>query len=155
MSVDAWVVSLPAAAANGDVQQCYPAGIGTNVAKSAATAGQWVRSPMQGALHAFSVQPDGAQAGVLELYDIDGNDAGANVSTATAITDTQLDALIASGTAKLIYKQTIPSSVGNQIVSPPGIYIAFMRGLGARYVSSGTCVVSFRITGGSRRYQWA
>lgn len=155
MSTDAWVIALPAAAAGGDVQQLYPVWAAAGADKSDPPAtGAWVRSPMQGALHAISVQSDGAQAGVLELYDIDGNDAGADVSSATAITDTQLDALIAANKAKLIYQQTVPASAGSNIVNPPGLYIAFMRGLGARYVSSGTCTISLRVTGGQRKYQW-
>lgn len=157
MSDDAWVITLTAVAATGNVQQLYPVWASAGTAKGSAVAGDLIRSPHNGALHAFSVQPDGANAGTLELYDIDGNDAGADVSSLDVITDAQLDALVARKKAKLIYQQTIPASAGANIVSPPGIYIAFMRGLAARFQNAGvagTCVLSARVTGGQRGYRW-
>ncbi len=158
MSTDAWVIAVAATASNGNVQQLYPVWAVAGTAKASAVSGDWIRSPLQGALHAISVQSDGTNAGTLELYDIDGNDAGADVSSLAVITDTQLDTLVAANKAKLIYQQTIPSSAGSNIVNPPGLYIAFMRGLAARFYNAGptgTCTLSLRVTGGQRKYQWA
>lgn len=158
MSTDAWVITLDAVASNGDVTQLYPAWATAGADRAGPPAtGAWVRCPTQGALHSLSVQSDGANAGTIQIYDIDGNDIGANVSSLAVITNAQLGTLITANKAKLLYQQSVPASAGSNIVNPPGLYKAFMRGLAARFYNAGptgSCTLSLVVTGGQNKVQW-
>lgn len=72
-----------------------------------------------------------------------------NVSSATAITDTQLDAAITAGKAKLLLVQNFAGS-GLTPWAPVGP-ASFMRGLAARAEgSTGTCTLNLVVHGGYR-----
>lgn len=154
MSHDAWSgITLTGVASNGDVTQLYPAFCTAGVAKSSSSVGQLIRKPMQGALHSIQLKPDGSHGGTLELYDVNGEDAGADVSSATTITDSQLDTLIAAGKAKLIYSQDFAGTVGSGVLNAPGLYRPFMKGLAGRFVGSGTCELNLVVSGGFQKQE--
>lgn len=134
MATDAWSgISLDTVAANGNLTQLYPTWVSAGVAKAGSTAGQLLRRPQSGNLHSVEVRPIGANGGYLELWDISGEDAGADVSSLTAITNAQLVALQAQGLAKLIYRQDLTGTVaGNTTKSD--VFRRFSRGLAARFV---------------------
>lgn len=152
MATEAWVCSVSGVAANGNAKQLYPAFAAAGVAKSGSTLGQLLRGPIQGALHSIQVRSDGANAGVIEIYDINGEEWGADVSSGTTITDAQLDAAIAAGQAKLLFIQDVPTTSGTGVVTAPGIYRTFLKGLAARFVAAaGSCTVNLVVSGGHRR----
>lgn len=154
MSTDAWVVDVTFTAANGNVKQLYPQFVSAGIAKASATIGQLVRSPAAGALHSLQIKPDGTNAGVIEFYDVNGADAGADVSSTDVITDAQLDGLVARGKAKLLFTQEFVGTVGNGIVNAPGIYRTFTHGLAARFVAAaGACTLNLVCNGGYFKYE--
>ncbi len=153
MATEGWVCPLTAVAATGDLTQLYPAWVTAGVAKSSSSNGQLIRRPLQGALHSIQVENDGSNGGTLQIYDIDGGQNGADVSSATAITNTQLVAALAATPprAKLIFEQTFSGTAGAQIVNAPGVYRAFLKGLAARFSNAGptgTCTVNLVVGGG-------
>ncbi len=136
-------------AASGTVTQLYPDYAGAGVDPAAATVGQQLRYPTEGQLISLQVASDGTNGGILELYDINGMDLGINVSSATTITDAQLDAAIAAHKAKLILEQNFAGS-GLTPWAPVGP-ASFMKGLAARAVGvSGTCKLNLVVHGGYR-----
>lgn len=147
--MDRWTVDLTMVTATGNVTQLYPdyAAAGTNPAT--ATVAQQVRMPTEGQLIALQVASDGTNAGILELYDINGHDLGIDVSSTNVITDAQLDAAIAAGKAKRILVQNFAGS-GLTPWAPVGP-ASFMKGLAARAVSNaGTCTLNLVVHGGYR-----
>lgn len=105
--------------------------------------------PTEGQLIALQVATDGTNAGTIELYDINGNDLGINVSSAAAITDSQLDAAVTANKAKLILVQNFSGS-GLTPWAPVGP-ASFMKGLAARAVgATGTCTLNMVVHGGYR-----
>lgn len=151
---EGWVCPLTCVATTGNVTQLYPAWVSAGVAKAGSTNGQLIRTPLQGALHSIQIEPDGSNGGKVEIYDIDGSEAGADVSSATAITNAQLTAAIAAGTAKLIWEQEFPGTVGSGPVNASGIFRSFMKGLAARFSASspaGTCKLNLVVDGGYRK----
>ena len=150
--MESWVITLTGVAADGNVTQLYPAKCSAGIAPGSATNGQQIRRPCNGTLYNIQIKTDGTTSGSLELYDIDGAKAGADVSSLTVITDTQLDAAITAGDASLIFDQNFAATPTTPIsVSPRG----FMKGLAARYVQSGgtggTIVVNLVVSGGYRK----
>lgn len=136
-------------ASTGTVTQLYPDYATTGIDPSTATPAQQVRMPTEGQLISVQVASDGTNAGTLEIYDISGHELGINVSSATAITDTQLDAALAAGKAKLILEQNFAGS-GLTPWAPVGP-ASFMKGLAARAVgSTGTCKLNLVVHGGYR-----
>ncbi len=155
MATDAWVIPLTAVASTGDVTQLYPAWCTAGVAKAGSTNGQLIRRPHEGAMHSLQIEPDGSNGGTIQIYDIDGGENGADVSSATAITNAQLAAAITAGRAKLIFEQTFAGTVGSGVVNAPGIFRAFMKGLAARFSNdaggpgpSGICTLNLVVDGG-------
>lgn len=147
--MDRWVVTTSMVAASGDVQQLYPNYAAVGADPATATPADQVRRPCEGQLISLQVASDGTNAGILELYDINGSDLGINVSSATTITDTQLDAAIAAGKAKLILEQNFAGS-GLTPWSPVGP-ASFMKGLAARAVgATGSCKLNLVVHGGYR-----
>ena len=71
------------------------------------------------------------------------------MSSGTAITNTQYNSLVSSGKAKLIWEQNFGSTAGSPIIWTWNQ--SFVRGLGARYIGSGTCSLSIIGEGG---FQW-
>lgn len=151
MATDAWVVSLSAVAATGDVTQLYPDWVSAGVDPASATNGQLIRRPYEGALHSIQIKPDGTNGGTIEIFDINGLELGVDVSSGTAITDTVLDAAITAGKAKLIFTQSFAGTVGSGVVNAPGIYRGFMKGLAARFSNAGAagaCVLNLVVNNG-------
>lgn len=147
--MDRWVTSLNLVAATGVVTQLYPDYATTGVSPATGSVGGQIRQPTEGQLISLQVETDGSNAGTLELYDINGINLGIDVSTSTSITDTQLDAAIAAGKAKLILAQNF---AGNGLTpwTPVGP-ASFMKGLAARAVGvSGTCALNLVVHGGYR-----
>lgn len=138
MATEGWVsASLGFVAANGNVTQLYPPWCSTGVDPATATNAQMVRTPSSGELISCQVETDGSNAGVIELYDINGIELGIDVSSGTTITDAQLDAAIAAGHAKLIYSQNV---VATGITPPSCGYRKILHGLAARFVgAAGAC----------------
>lgn len=144
-----WVCALSMVTATGNVTQLYPAWASAGTAPSVATPSNQVRQPCEGQLISASVASDGANAGVVELYDISGHELGIDVSSSTTITDTQLDNAIAAGKAKLIYEKPF-AGTGLTPWEPIGP-ARFMKGLAARVVgSTGTCKLNLVVQGGYR-----
>lgn len=151
---EGWVIEVTAVAADGNVTQLYPAWVSAGINPASATAGQTIRSPMQGALHSIQIQPNGTDGGTLEIYDISGIELGIDVSSATTITDTQLDAAITAGQAKLIWTQKFAGTVGSGPVNASGIFRSFMKGLAARFWNAGptgVCTLDLVVDGGYRK----
>jgi hypothetical protein len=150
MSTDSWVVSLTAVAATGNVTQLYPAYAPAGVAKATAVPGDDIRTPVAGCLHTMQVETDGTNGGLLQIYDMSGDDAGADVSSASVITNAQLAAQIARGKAKLIFEKTFTSAIGAETASF-GSSRKFSRGLAARFSNAGptgTCKLNMTVEGG-------
>ena len=146
-----WVIELNAGGASGDLTQLYdpqmPVGA---VVAGAGNPGDLVRKPSEGQLHSIQVQPDGSNGGTVELYDISGEDIGADVSTADAITDAQLTTLLAAGKARLMWTQTFAANAAN--VKAETRLNNFSKGLAARFVAAmGTVKLNIVVDGGGIR----
>lgn len=140
-------ISLTIGVATADLKQLYPTYAAVGVVPATAVAGDQIRKSCEGTLVTLQVETDGTNAGTLELYDISGDDLGANVSTLTAITNAQLVAAIASGQAKLIFRQNFAGS-GLTPWSPVGPR-SFMKGLAARVVGlAGVCYLNMTVNKG-------
>ncbi len=154
-ATDAWVVPLTGVAdTTGIVTQCYPAWLSAGVNPAIATNGQIIRKPMQGALHSIQVETDGSHGGTIQIYDISGIDLGVDVSSATAITATVLNAAVTAGTAKLIFENNFSGTAGSGVVNAAGIYRSFMKGLAARFIvdgGTGTCKLNLVVSGGFQK----
>lgn len=152
--MEGWTQALTGVAADGDCEQIYPAWAAVGTDPAAATNGQWIRQPCEGILYNLQIMTDGSTAGALELYDMSGHERGINVSSAVAITDTQLDAAIAAGDAKLIFNQNFAATPTTPINISPR---SFSKGLVGRYVQSGgtggTITLNLVVQGGFRRTQ--
>lgn len=146
--MESWAaVSLSAVTdATGNVTQLYPPFAVAGVNPATAMLGQQIRSPLEGLLYSLQIETDGTNGGTLQIYDISGLDAGADVSSATVITATQLNAMITAGRAKIIYEQNFISSPE----TPVGFgYRNFMHGLAGRLISaSGSCKLNMVVGGG-------
>ena len=106
---------------------------------------------------ALQVETDGTNGGEIELWDINGKDVGADVDTATAITQAQLTAALALGKARIVYSQKFAGSSGARLALAHGV--PFMHGLAARYINVvnaapvGTCELNLTVDGGFRKTQ--
>ena len=139
---DAWVVDLTAVSATGNLTQLYPTWLTAGVNPASATAGQEIRRTNKGTLNACQIRTDGTNAGYIEIWDLNGADVGADVSSAAVVTNAQLIALQALNRAKLIWTQNFTATSGAATPSMWGK--PFMHGLAARFVNSGptgTCTV--------------
>lgn len=147
--MEGWAgISLAGGAATGNLKQLYPTWAPVGVAPPG-TAGQLLRKPSSGNLGSAQVQTDNLNGGVIELWDINGADSGANVSSLDVITNAQLVALQALGRAKLIWSQNFTASSG--AVTAYTIGKEFLHGLAARYVQTNpgaTCSLNLNIQGG-------
>lgn len=148
----AWVASLTAVAADGNATQLYPTFCPTGTAKASASPGDQIRKPCEGKLHSLQVETDGSNGGLLQVYDISGEEAGANVSSLAVITNAQLTAMISSGKARLIFEKTFAAATGAETVGM-GQFRSFAKGLAARFSNAGptgTCELNMVVTGGYR-----
>jgi len=124
----------------GNLTQIYPnwdQGAGAGQAKGNAlpiAPGGTLRTPQGGRVGQLSFQSDGSNGGIVELWDINGLDFPADVSSAEAITAAQLTALQARGKAQLIGSYNI---AGSPTVPAVGsLAFGFMRGLAARFIAT-------------------
>lgn len=149
--MEGWVCPLTHVADNtGDATQLYPAWCTAETAPASATPANQVRQPSEGTLFAVQVEADGSNGGTLQIYDCNGMDYGVDVSSATAITATQLNALVTAGKARLILEQGFAGS-GLTPWAPIGPR-AFMKGLVGRFIgASGSCSVNLSVRGGYRK----
>jgi hypothetical protein len=128
-------VDLAAVALTGAGTQIYydtmTAGSGTT------TPGSLKREPIHGVLHSLEIEPDGTNGGELEVWDMNGTDGGANVDTASVVTNAQIAAAIAAGKGRLIYSQKFTGSTGSVVRTVRGNPMPFQHGLVARFKNSG------------------
>ena len=146
--MESWgAVPLTGVAGNGDVTQLFPlwASVGVNPFGTP-DQGDQVRRPSEGFCYKLQIETDGVNGGLLQLYDISGLDIGVDVSSATVITDAQLDAAIASGDAKPIYEKSFVSAHDGAPENYGGF--GFIKGLAARFVGTGSCKLNLGIRGG-------
>lgn len=152
-------IQLTATTSTGNVTQLYPQWIqySPGVTAGAAlpvAAGGIVRRPMGGRIGQVAIETDGTNGGVIQLFDINGLDGGADVSSDTVITNTELTTLLTAGKAKQIFEQNIAAAPGATIVWT--WTQAFQRGLGARFVAAtGICYVNIIGEGGFQFYTTA
>ena len=143
-----WVIQLNAVLANGNLTQLYPDSC--TAGSGATTSGTLKRSPCEGVLVNAQVEPDGVNGGELQLWDINGADAGADVDTTNVITNAQLLAMIAAGKARAIYGQKFSGATGSRLAIAYGVTI--MHGIAARYVNAaGTLELNLVVGGGCRK----
>ncbi len=147
--MESWAgISLSFVAANGNLKQLYPTWCPVGVVPSAATNGQQLRGPVEGAIVSLQVETDGTNGGIIQLWDLNGADVGADVSSLDVVTDAQLIALQALGRAKLMYEQNFTAS---GITPPTTGPRSFQHGLAARFVgSAGACSLNLSVRGGFR-----
>lgn len=141
-------ISLAAVAATGDLTQLYPdcCTVGTG----ATTMGTQKRTPSEGTLASLQVEPDAIDGGIIQIWDLNGADIGADVNTAAAITNAQLVLLQAAGRARLIFEQVFSGSSGARTAVSFGM--PFTHGLAGRYVNTtGTCKLNITADGGFRK----
>lgn len=150
-----WVITLNAVLQTGNLTQLYPASC--SAGSGASTSGTEVRQPCEGVLVNCQVEPDGVNGGEIQLWDVNGADAGADVNTGTTITDTQLNTLIAAGKARQIYGQKFSGSSGARLAIAYGVSI--MHGIAARYINpptgsaTGTLDLNLVVSGCARKTQ--
>jgi hypothetical protein len=145
-----WFISGLAAVADatGNVTQLYPPSFAPGT--GATTGGTVFRKPAEGTLVNMQVDPDGLDGGTIELYDINGADAGADVNTSNQITAAQLATLIAAGKARKMYGNVFSGASGARISIAFGT--PFLHGLAARYINpgpTGTVSLTLIVDGGS------
>lgn len=146
--MERWVCALTGVASNGNITQLYPANASAGVNPATATNGQLIRKPCEGTLYSMQIETDGTNPGTVQLWDINGIEIGVDVSSAAALTDTQVSDAITAGLAKLIYEQNFTASPA----TPIGIgYASFQKGLAARFVGSGSCKLNLVVSGGYRK----
>jgi hypothetical protein len=140
--------SLTFGTATGDLTQLFPTWMATGVAKASAVNGDLIRKPTGGVLDFIQIQTDGTNGGIIEIWDINGEMIGANVSSATAITNAQLVLLQAQGKAKLLYSQNFTATAGAATPAAAGRVFSF--GLAARFVAAaGACSLNLNVNGGA------
>jgi hypothetical protein len=147
-----WVQSVSSVTDNtGNLKQIYPDWAPTGANPASATNGQWIRKPCEGELNSLQVKTDGVNGGTIEIWDVNGIDAGADVSSGTAITAAQLAALVTRGLAKLMYSQNFIASPETPFNVAP---CSFQRGIAARFISAaGSCTLNLKVAGGFRLTQ--
>lgn len=141
-------ISLGFVGATGDLTQLYPPWFPAGVTYASATNGQQIRKPTGGTLDFLQISTNGTDGGTIEIWDINGQTGGADVSGATAITNTQLLALVSLGKAKLIYSEGFTATVG--AVTPAAASRVFSFGLAARFVAAaGACSLNLVVNAGA------
>lgn len=149
-----WAKRVTSVAVDGDVQQLYPdfctAGAGGG------TQGELVRRPTMGTISGLTISGDGTNAVLVELYDINGVEEGADVDTLVAITNAKLVAALAKSppTAKLIAKMQIAGTDQLPVVRPGGTGMPVLRGLGIRVSPAGATVdININASGLFEKYE--
>jgi hypothetical protein len=143
---DAWIVDLTAVTATGNLKQLFPTWCSAGVVPGAVGD---LRRTYDGELKAVQVKTDNTNAGYVEIWDLTGADAGADVSSLDVVTNAQLVALQALGKAKLIWNQNFTATSG--ATTPNSWGKTFMHGLAARFVNAGptgTCTLNLDVIKG-------
>lgn len=148
---DAWSgISLSAVTSTGNLTQLYPTWVSAGLTTT--TAGSLRRHPCEGQLYSIQVKPDGTNGGIIEIWDLNGDDVGANVNTATTITNAELVTAQGLNLARLIYSQNFSGTVGAATTGTG--FRPFQRGLAARFVAgAGSCELNLAVDGGQRKLE--
>lgn len=148
--MEGWVVDVTAVASNGDLTQIYPTWCSAGTAPGSAVNADQIREPTPARMSSFQVKTNSIDGGIIELWDINGLDGGADVSSLAAITNTQATALQTAGKAKLVYQQNFTADPDTPLVNKGPIF--FAHGIAARFVgSTGTATLNFSIESGGYR----
>jgi len=131
-----WITTLTDVGSTGNVTQLYPASC--TAGSGASTQGTERRKPTSGTLYTAQVYTPGGTGGIIQLYDVAGLSEGVsnNVDTGVAMTNAYVAAELAAYRGRLMWEQEIAGSAGaskSLIVIP----LSFMRGLAARFYTSG------------------
>ncbi len=151
MAGDSWVIDLTAVAATGNLQQLYPVWAPVGTAIAVAVPGNQIRKPTEGYVGGMQIKTDNSNAGYIEVWDLNGADAGADVSSLAVVTNAQLVILQALGKAKLIWNQNFTATSGAS--TPASFGKKFVHGLAARFVNAGptgACTINIDVDGGFR-----
>ncbi len=147
--MEAWGgIELDQVAANGNLTQLYPLYAAAGAALPAANLAT-IRKPQGGRVGNASIQTDAVSGGYVEIWDINGIVAGADVSSLTVITNAQLVAMEALGWAKLLWSQNFAATPSAP--APWSLSFGFMKGLAARYVQAtggAKCWLNLSVEGG-------
>lgn len=147
--LETWVITLEDVTATGNLTQLYPAWVSAGAVPPGSPSAE-IRMPTECFLRAAQVKTDGTNGGYVEIWDVNGADGGANVSSLAAITDTQLDALALRGLAKCLWNQNFTATSGAS--TPASFGKQAMRGLAARFVgSAGEITLNLEVEGGYRK----
>jgi hypothetical protein len=142
--------TLTKASGTGDATITFSAAVFYPFAQRGAaiptSAGQTYRRPEGGRIGQVSVETDGTDGGTIQLFDINGLDVLADVSSGETITNAQLITALTAGKAKQIWEQNFASTAGSVIIYDWSK--GFMRGLAARLIGTGTCDVLISAEGG-------
>ena len=139
-----FIVTLAAGTSTGDLT-LYPSFLDPGT--GATTSGTKVRKAHEGMLISVTVKSDGTNGGYVEIYDLNGADAGADVNTLTAVTNTQKNTLVAAKKAVLLFTQNFQGSAGAPVISAGAR--PFAHGLAARFVAgAGSCELVLSVDGG-------
>ena len=148
--MDTWPITLTAVASNGNVTQLYPAWCSAGA--GGGTQGEAVRRPVDGMVAELHVLGDGTNAGTLELWDVSGVDLGADVDTATTISNAQITAGVSAGTARKILDIDI---AGTDKIITNLKNTTIMKGLAARFSNAGptgSCNLNIQSSGIYQKY---
>ena len=147
--LETWVITLEDVTSTGNLTQLYPSWVSAGAVPPGSPSAE-IRMPTQGFLRAAQVKTDGSNGGYVEIWDINGLDAGADVSSLTVITNAQLVAMQAAGLAKCLWNQNFTATSG---ASTPSIFgKQVMRGLAARFVgAAGEITLNLDVEGGYRK----
>ena len=150
--MEGWAgVTVTAVSSTGNLKQLYPNYVSAGVDPAAATNGQQIRQPCEGIMYSLQVETDLTHGGTIEIWDLNGADGGADVSSGTTITNAQLLVAQSKGLAKLVYRQNF---LATGITPPTSTPLAFQRGLAARFVEggpAGECYLNMKVVGGFRK----
>jgi hypothetical protein len=155
MANNSWVITLSAVASNGNVTQLYPSWAAVGEAPATASPSLPLRVPGEGHLFSVQIATDGTNGGTLELYDMNGADLGADVSSAATITNAQLVSALAAVAGlpfrrgRLMWQQAFAGTPG--ATSPFMVGQTFLRGLAGRFYNAGptgTCTITLVVDGG-------
>lgn len=149
--MEAWSgITLPFGTAVAPVRQLFPTwAVPGQTSLFDRNPGFTVRRPNQGTLHSIQVRTDGADGGYVEFWDINGEDDRVDVSTPVTpvLTQANIDALVARGMAKMIYRQDFTAGFGAATPSAPPR--PFLHGLAARFVGgAGFCELNLVVVHG-------
>ena len=115
----------------GNLIQLYPASCSPG--SGSGLKGSQIRKPQAGITTSMQIQTDGINGGVLELWDVNGADAGADVDTLNVITAAQLNSLVARGMARILWSQNLTGSFAEPMRSANPVN--FSHGIAARFVN--------------------